>query len=150
MKQIHLRVISVLTAALLFTLAACASLPKDYIREPSRAWDRAEETRLGRAVSEEARQHPGLSGFFPLPSGIDALVARIALAEAADRTLDLQYYIFHGDMTGKLVLESLLRAADRGVRVRLLIDDTAAKGKDEKVALIAAINGAHFGIQRRW
>jgi phosphatidylserine/phosphatidylglycerophosphate/cardiolipin synthase-like enzyme len=65
-----------------------------------------------------------MSGFHLLGSGIDAFVARMALAEAAERTLDLQYYIFRGDFTVKLILESVLRAAERGVRVRIMVDDT--------------------------
>jgi putative cardiolipin synthase len=78
-----------------------------------------------------------MSGFLPLANGIDAFVARMALADAADRTLDLQYYIFHGDFTGKLILDSIVRAADRGVRVRILVDDTTAKGRDVGIATIA-------------
>jgi cardiolipin synthase C len=127
------------------TLSGCASLPKDYPREPSRAWDRPQETKLGRAFAPAAAQHPGMSGFHVIGNGMDAFVARMALAEAAEHTLDLQYYIFHGDLTGKLILDSLVRAADRGVRVRLLIDDTTAKGKDAGIAVIAS----HLQIQVR-
>ena len=76
-----------------------------------------------------------MSGFSLLGSGMDAFVARMALAEAAERTLDLQYYIFHGDLTGKLILDSVVRAAERGVRVRILIDDTTAKGRDDRYRL---------------
>jgi putative cardiolipin synthase len=127
----------------LFSLAmllagACATLPKDYPRESSQAWDRPQETRLGRALVVDTAKYPGMSGFLPLASGIDAFVARMALADVAERTLDLQYYIFHGDFTGKLILDSLLRAADRGVRVRLLLDDTAAKGRDAALAAVAS------------
>jgi cardiolipin synthase C len=130
---------AVLFAAALFVMASgCASLPKDYPREPSRAWERPQETKLGRALAPAAAQHPGMSGFHVLGNGMDAFVARMALAEAAERTLDLQYYIFHSDLTGKLILDSLVRVADRGVRVRLLIDDTAAKGKDAALATIAS------------
>src|SRR5512139_77005 len=125
-------------AAMLLMAGGCASLPKDYPREPSRAWDRPQETKLGRVFAPAAAQHPGMSGFLVLGNGMDAFVARMALAEAAERTLDLQYYIFHGDLTGKLILDGLVRAADRGVRVRLLIDDTAAKGKDAVLAGIAS------------
>jgi len=111
---------------------------QDYPREPSRAWDRPQETKLGRAIVPAAAQHPGMSGFHVLGNGMDAFVARMALAEAAERTLDLQYYIFRVDLTGKLILDSLVRAADRGVRVRLLIDDTTAKGKDAGIAILAS------------
>ncbi len=109
---------------------ACASLPKDYPRQASVAWDRSMPSRLERSLADDLARHPGQSGFEALESGMDAFVARMVLAEAAERTLDLQYYIFHDDLTGRLLLDGLLRAADRGVRVRLLLDDTAAKGRD--------------------
>ncbi len=125
-------------AALLLACAACASLPRDFPREPSRAWDHPQESKLGRALAPEVEKHPGMSGFHLLGSGMDAFVARMALAEAAERTLDLQYYIFHGDFTGKLILDSVIRAAERGVRVRILIDDTTAKGRDARIADLAS------------
>ena len=120
------------------TLAGCATLPKDYPREPSHAWDRPQETKLGRALAADVAQHPGMSGFHVLGSGLDAFVARMALAGAAERTLDLQYYIFHDDLTGKLILDGVLSAADRGVRVRILVDDTTAKGKDAGLAVLSS------------
>ena len=119
-------------------LAGCASLPRDHPRESSRAWDQPQETKLGRALASDLEQHPGLSAFHLLASGMDAFVARMALADAAERTLDLQYYIFHNDFTGKLILDSVVRAAERGVRARLLIDDTTARGKDARIAVLAS------------
>lgn len=75
------------------------------------------------------------SAFRLLPSGIDAFVARAVLMELAERTLDLQYYIFHSDRTGALIVERLIAAADRGVRVRVLLDDWGTLDKkDESVA----------------
>ena len=64
-------------------------------------------------------------------AGVDALVARMVLAEAAERSLDVQYYIWHDDLTGRLFAHALLRAADRGVRVRILVDDVGTKANDE-------------------
>jgi len=90
---------AILAGALLMTIAGCATLPKDYPREFSRAWELPQETKLGRAIAPAAGQHTGKSGFHLLGSGMDAFVARMALAEAAERTLDLQYYIFHVDLT---------------------------------------------------
>ena len=127
-----------LFSLVLLLAGGCATLPKDYPREPSRAWDRPQETRLGRTLAVDTVLHPGMSGFLPLGNGLDAFVARMALAEAAERTLDLQYYIFRGDFTGKLILDGLVRAADRGVRVRILVDDTTAKGRDVGIAALAA------------
>jgi len=135
----------ILAGALMLMLAGCASLPKDIVREPSYAWDRPQETQLGRALASDIEHNPGMSGFYLLGSGLDAFVARMALAGVAERTLDLQYYIFHDDLTGKLILDSILGAADRGVRVRILVDDTTAKGRDAGIAVLAS----HPRIQMR-
>jgi putative cardiolipin synthase len=128
---------AVLLAALALLAAGCASLPKGFPREASTAWDRPQETRLGREFAEGVAAHPGASGFHTLASGMDAFIGRMALAEAADRTLDLQYYIFHGDLTGKLILGAALEAAERGVRVRILVDDTTAKGRDAGIVALS-------------
>ncbi|MGY8524323.1 phospholipase D family protein [Paracidovorax citrulli] len=88
------------------------------------------DTALGRAMSAQLAAHPGQSVFHPLTSGTDAFAARIALARAAERTLDLQYYIFEADNTGRTLLAEALAAADRGVRVRLLLDDLHTAGTD--------------------
>lgn len=80
-----------------------------------------------------------------LPDGREAFAARALLADAAERTLDIQYYIWRNDMSGTLLLDALRRAADRGVRVRLLLDDNNTAGLD---TLIAAID-AHPQIEVR-
>jgi len=81
-------------------------------------------------VAEEAALHPGLSGFVALADGIDALGARLLLIDRAERTIDAQYYFILNDPTGHLFISRLLDAADRGVRVRLLVDDIATQGLD--------------------
>lgn len=92
-------------------------------------------TRLERWIDPHCEAHGGRSGFRLLPTGLDAFVARAVLIELADRTLDLQYYIFHPDNTGSLIIDRLIAAADRGVRVRLLLDDWGTvEKKDEQVA----------------
>ena len=92
-------------------------------------------TRLERWIEPRAASNGGRSGFRLLPTGLDAFVARGLLIELAERTLDLQYYIFHADHTGSLVIERLIAAADRGVRVRVLLDDWGTlEKKDEAVA----------------
>lgn len=103
------------------------------------------DTRLGQSVLPLARAHPVESGVVALPDGRDAFAARAALAGAAERTLDVQYYIWHDDMSGTLLFEALHRAADRGVRVRLLLDDNNTVGLD---TLLAALN-AHPNIEVR-
>jgi len=118
--------------------SGCANLPLNYPRTSTTALSQPEETSLWRRIQPQLDGHPGESGFYLLPSGIDAFVARILLIDAAERTLDLQYYIFHGDITPKLVVDRLLAAADRGVRIRLLVDDWNIKGKDFVLAMIDA------------
>jgi cardiolipin synthase C len=105
----------------------------------------ATETRLGRSVSPRARQHPGQSGIVELRDGRDAFAARVLLADIAERTLDLQYYIWRNDMSGALLFAALCRAADRGVRVRLLLDDNNTNGLDGFLGALAS----HPNIQVR-
>ena len=81
-----------------------------------------------------ARAHPGLSGIAAIANGPDAFAARVLLADAADRSLDVQYYVWHKDMTGTLLFDAIRRAADRGVRVRLLLDDNNTRGLDPLLA----------------
>ncbi len=113
--------------------AGCSTLPEHVTRIPSHAITDTQGTRLGLAVSPELAGNAGYSGFYPLNSGLDALLARIALIEAADRSLDVQYYIWHADETGLILMQRILAAADRGVRVRLLLDDLDTAGKDSAI-----------------
>jgi putative cardiolipin synthase len=110
----------------------------DYPREPSNAIADPSQTKLGRSIAEAAAGHAGQSAFHLLPAGVDAFIARAALAEAAERTLDVQYYIVHDGLTTRYLIDQLVKAADRGVRVRLLIDDTASHGKDYNTARLSA------------
>ena len=114
---------------------ACRS---SYERSESHALQDTASTALGQAGREPLQAHPGQSAFRPLPSGVDALVARMLLAEAAERSLDVQYYIWHDDLTGRLFAHALLRAADRGVRVRILVDDVGTKANDETLLSLDA------------
>lgn len=94
-------------------------------------------TRLGQAIAPQAQQHPGHSGIHPLSDPLEAFAARMLLAHAAERSLDVQYYIWRGDQTGTLLLHALVAAADRGVRVRLLLDDGGTAGLDRELAALA-------------
>lgn len=120
-----------IVAVAVMLASGCASLPENIGRSESHALSGTETTMLGRIAQPMLKAHPGESGFIPLPNGVDALLARMALAEAAERTLDVQYYIWHDDLTGRLFANALLRAADRGVRVRVLLDDVGARANDE-------------------
>ncbi|NLC71091.1 MAG: phospholipase D family protein [Desulfuromonadaceae bacterium] len=96
----------------------------------------AKNTRLGQALSPLLKINPGRTGVFPLADAHDAFAARMILAQVAERTLDIQYYIWRGDMTGTLLFEALHAAADRGVRVRLLLDDNNTSRIDATLAAL--------------
>jgi putative cardiolipin synthase len=103
------------------------------------------ESPLGQSIQPLAQAHPAESGVFTLRDGRDAFAARVLLADAARHTLDVQYYIWHADMSGTLLFEAVHRAADRGVLVRLLLDDNNTSGLD---AILAALD-AHPNIEVR-
>jgi putative cardiolipin synthase len=126
-------------------LAGCAAIQQDAPRPPSYAIDNPQETELGRSFAAQLSSHPGMSGFRLLSSGQDAFIARAALAEAAQRTLDLQYYVVAEDATSALLLYRVLLAAQRGVRVRVLIDDLDVGDRDAHLAALAA----HPNVQLR-
>lgn len=98
----------------------------------------ASEGGLTRSARTLAAVHPGLSGVAPLADGPGAFAARVALIDAAERSVDAQYYIWHDDLTGSILLDALRRAADRGVRVRLLVDDNGVSGLDPQLAQLDA------------
>ncbi|NEX47291.1 phospholipase D family protein [Pseudotabrizicola algicola] len=90
------------------------------------------------ALCPPASVAPGLTGIRPMPNGADAFAARLMLADAAVSSIDVQYYIWYGDLTGFLLLDALKRAAERGVRVRLLLDDNGTAGLDRELAALDA------------
>ena len=93
---------------------------------------------LAQSVSEMIAEHPDLSGIAPLRDGAEAFAARMLLADSATTSIDAEYYIWRADLTGYLLLDQLKRAADRGVRVRLLLDDHGVAGLDPEIAQLAA------------
>ena len=129
----------------LFVMGGCATLPENVNRTESYAFTDTADTSLGKAMSDRAKAHPGKSGFHLLKSGLDAFVARVLLARHAERSIDVQYYLYHDDLVGRLFTEQLLKAADRGVRVRLLVDDMDLAGKD----LGAAVLDSHPNLEVR-
>ena len=107
--------------------------PASYALKPAQA----AQTSLGQAIAPQLLQHPGQSGIHPLPDPLEAFAVRMLLARTAERSLDVQYYIWRGDQTGTLLLQALVAAADRGVRVRLLLDDGGTSGLDGMLAALA-------------
>lgn len=88
-------------------------------------------TLLEERIEPLLKKHPGRSGFVALPDGYDAFASRMMLADLAEETIDIQYYIWKKDITGTLLFDALYRAAERGVRIRLLLDDNNTSGLDD-------------------
>ena len=131
------RVVAVVLA--LLVIQGCApTLRSDVPITRSTAVSATEDTELGRQFAAVVKSHPGRSGFRLIDEGRDAFVARIALADLAERTLDAQYFIWSNDAVGTILLDRLLRAADRGVRVRLLVDDIYLTGGGTAIAALDA------------
>lgn len=127
------RTFHLLTSLILTTLVGCATVDFDYPKTSTTAPAPTEtaDTRLGRGVGDlTAGRPPDVSGFHMLPNAVDALAARLLLASRAERTIDAQYYLIKADTAGRAFVRALIRAADRGVRVRLLIDDMFTSGLD--------------------
>ena len=125
-------------SALCLLVVACASLPAEVQRSETRSFEDTAGTALGQNLQPLLAAHPGRSGFLTLVDGEEAFIARLRAIEAAQRSIDAQYYIWHDDLTGRVLHNRLLVAADRGVRVRLLLDDLDTAGKDEMLRLIDA------------
>jgi putative cardiolipin synthase len=115
----------------------CASIDFDYPRAESFAYSDTEDTFLGRQLADDVAGQPaGQSGFYTLADGIDSLAIRLLLAHRAERSIDLQYYLIKDGITGRALIGTLLQAADRGVRVRLLVDDMFTSGYDDRIAAL--------------
>jgi len=130
-----------LTLGLTLGLSACQSLPKQPHLPESQALSarvealysdeqttqgetiKTSSTDLVSAISAQNDIHPDLSGYHPIVTGANAFAARSILTDMATRNIDAQYYIWHNDQAGQLLLKDLWDAAERGVIVRLLLDD---------------------------
>lgn len=114
-------------------LVGCAGLPRHVIKYQSVALRTPEQTTLGGTVAEAEEEVPkSLSGIRLLTSGEDAFDSMIALVDHAQRTLDVQYYIIRQDESSRALLQHIRAAADRGVRVRVLVDDLNTAGEDRR------------------
>jgi putative cardiolipin synthase len=133
LQLILLALAAVLATGLLLRLMN--PLPPLPERPDTRALD-GSGTRLAAVHAGEIAANPERSGIALLADGREAFAARAALARVAEQSLDLQYYIWHGDVSGRLLMKELLAAADRGVRVRLLLDDNGTAGLDSELAAL--------------
>lgn len=131
----------------LLALAGCthSDLRPDYPRVPSTVLPAKPDAPLVAYAARITAGHGSDSGVRLISDSNDALLARIALADRAVHSLDLQYYMFHSDATGGLLAQRLLAAADRGVRVRLLLDDLHVAGNDDVLRIL----DGHPNIQIR-
>ena len=123
-----LRALPLLLLSLALGLGGCATSGAP--RTVSQALPAADSA-FGRSVQRQANPHDGRSGFRLLPNSNEAFRARAELIRNAQRSIDLQYYIVHDGLSTRTLVHELLLAADRGVRVRILLDDTTSDGLDE-------------------
>lgn len=135
-----------LAALAIVASRAIFALPPQDGRTDSAALPAPEDSVLAKAIFPQQEAHPGKTGALPLASGADAFAARMLLADAAETSIDAQYYIWQGDLTGSLLLDALSRAADRGVRVRLLLDDNGTSGLDGPLAALNAHENAEVRL----
>src|SRR3954468_7468944 len=126
-------------------IKGCAGLPPLEGRSATIAFVDTAGTRLGHAISAEVAAHPDKTGVHAILDPRAAAAARVLLANVAEKSLDVQYYIWHGDQVGYLLFEALWQAAERGVRVRLLLDDLNTRGLDATIATL----DAHANIEVR-
>jgi phosphatidylserine/phosphatidylglycerophosphate/cardiolipin synthase-like enzyme len=129
---------------LVLLISGCAALPQHVEKSLTIALPNPATTSLGRTVAAE-EVGKNLSGIRLLTSGEEALADLIALADHAERTLDIQYYIIHQDDSARILLQHVRRAADRGVRVRVLVDDLNTAGEDRRFMHL----GAHANVEVR-
>jgi putative cardiolipin synthase len=132
-------------ASMAIIVAGCASIDYDFPREESYAIEDTQDTYLGKQLADDVAAHPGESGFYPILEGIDSLALRLLMAERAEKTIDAQYFLIYNDIVGKAFANALIKAANRGVRVRFLLDDILSKGLDPG---LAALN-SHPNIEVR-
>ena len=128
--------VAAMMGLVLLLLAGCSVGPRSFEQTPSYAPEQPTSTQLARTVRKLGDPGDGRSGVRLIGNGEEALAARLALAAAAEKTIDAQYYLLHNDLTGQVFAWSLLEAADRGVRVRLLLDDMDTKSYDAATAAL--------------
>jgi len=127
-----------ITGLALLLLAGCAQLPPRPTLPDASAIAPTQMTPLDQLTGPLEAKHPGQSAFRLVVEGTEAFVSRVQSARLATRSLDVQSYIWHMDLTGRYFVQELLLAADRGVRVRMLLDDMDARNENTTFAALAA------------
>ena len=144
-----------LSIGLLISLCACQSLPSLANRNVDFHISSTTPSTLSYANAPLIATHPQLSGVYPLDDAQEALAARIALVKLAEHSLDLQYYIWRNDTSGELLFHELVKAANRGVHIRLLLDDNNTVGMDKLLQIINNVPNIQVRlfnpfIHRKW
>lgn len=136
----------------LILIAVVLTAARFYYRPPalagrtvSQAISVSLDTALGRTALNGPPKHD-VSGVLPLIDGPDAFATRVALIRASQVALDVQYYIWQRDATGLILLDELRQAAERGVRVRLLLDDNGIAGLDNELAALDALENVEVRL----
>ena len=134
------------TFVCLVLLVACVQLPALPELAPEHALALAADAPLDVATATLESQHPGQSAFRLVVEGNEAFVSRMQSARMAARSLDVQSYIWHADATGRFLAHELLLAADRGVRIRVLLDDLDARQQNDAIMALAAHPNIHVRL----
>lgn len=134
-----------LLITLLLVVSGCASVPFDYPKTASQSSPPDPNTVTGAAALRWQADHDTVNGFVGLPEGIDALGVRLRMMQLAEKSIDAQYFILKNDRAGSIFVGKMLLAADRGVKVRLLLDDVFTTGIDRQLSLL----NSHPNIQVR-
>lgn len=133
-----IRVIFLAGLSVALLTSGCTSLPTDYPKTVTTAFEAPETTGVGGLFERAAARHPGKSGFVLLAGNREAFTDRIALADFAEKTLDVQYFIWSPDTVGRMIGDRIIQAAERGVRVRFLLDDINFEKRDSAAAALSA------------
>jgi len=117
-------ILVLLCGAAIFVLGWALPLPKNH--GPRIKHEVAGPTEIAKLYGKQARKFPRRSGLYPIAHGREALLCRIEMVKLATHFIHSQYYIWSDDLTGKLLLGAIIDAADRGVKVRIILDDNTA------------------------
>ena len=139
-----------LATSVAVSASGCVSLELNVARTPSSAYAGPPAESLSGLWEEQIAARPGSSGFRLVADGLEAFALRAMLARSAEHTLDIQYYIIHSDDTGTLLAHEVIRAADRGVRVRILLDDIYAAEADQTLLALDSHPSIEIRLFNPW
>ena len=125
-----------ITTSLLLLLLSCSSVPQKPGPEQLTQPAPKKVSTLTRIFDPHISAHGGDSGFILLRKGSRALKERLMLANVAEHTIEAQYYIWNSDKSGRLLARKLIEAADRGVSVRIILDDFSVGDRNEQLLLV--------------